>query len=273
MIDYSACKINIGLNITSKRSDNYHNIESVFVPIPLYDIIEISVRKDTEFNLSQSGFIIDGNITDNLLYKAWKLIDDKYCIGGINIHIHKQIPFQAGLGGGSSNASTLLKMLNSYYELNISIEELQKLASIIGSDCPFFIENKAVYAYNIGTDFKEINLDLSPYYIAIVKPPIAVSTQEAYSGIIPKQSEFDLTTISEFPIKKWRNNIHNHFEDHIFKLYPTLSSIKEKLYNAGAIYSAMSGSGSAVYGIFENNDFKLDFSEEYFVWKSVFSNQ
>ncbi len=270
MIDYSACKINIGLNITSKRSDNYHNIESVFVPIPLYDIIEISVRKDTEFNLSQSGFIIDGNITDNLLYKAWKLIDDKYCIGGINIHIHKQIPFQAGLGGGSSNASTLLKMLNSYYELNISIEELQKLASIIGSDCPFFIENKAVYAYNIGTDFKEINLDLSPYYIAIVKPPIAVSTQEAYSGITPMKSEIDLSNIDKIPMSEWKSKINNSFESHIFTKLPILADIKEKLYAQGAVYASMSGSGSAVYGIFENNNIELDFPEDYFIWKGRF---
>lgn len=269
MINYSPCKINIGLNITSKRPDNYHNIESIFYPIPLFDIIEIGKRLDSKFNFSQSGTIINGEISDNLLYKAWKIIDDKYIIGGINIHIHKQIPFQAGLGGGSSNASTLLKMLNSYYELNISIEELQKLASKIGSDCPFFIENKPVFAYNIGTDFKDINLDLSSYHIAIIKAPVAVSTQEAYAGITPMKSEIDLSNIDKIPISEWKSKINNSFESPIFTKLPILAEIKEKLYSHGAIYASMSGSGSAVYGIFENNDFEFNFPEGYFIWQTM----
>jgi len=273
MIDYSPCKINIGLQIINKRTDGYHNIESVFYPIPLYDIIEIRSRTDNEFKLSQSGFIVDGDIHSNLLYKAWKLIAEKYSINGINIHIHKQIPMQAGLGGGSADAVTLLKMLNKEFDLNISNSALSDIAASIGSDCPFFIENKACYAYNIGTDFKDINLDLSKFYIAIIKAPVAVSTQEAYAGITPMKSEIDLLKINKIPMSEWKSKINNSFENHIFNKLPILSDIKEELYTKGAIYASMSGSGSAVYGIFKDDDFELDFPEDYFVWKSVFSLQ
>ena len=267
MIDYSPCKINIGLEIIAKRNDGYHNIESIFYPIPLYDIIEISNRSDTEFKLSQSGFIVDGNIADNLLYKAWKLIAKKHNIGGINLHIHKQIPMQAGLGGGSANAVTLLKMLNKEFSLNISSTTLTDMAASIGSDCPFFVENKACYAYNIGTDFKDISLNLSKYYIAIIKAPVAVSTQEAYAGISPLKSEIDISMIDQIPMWEWKSKVKNSFEQHIFNKLPILANIKDELYSKGAIYASMSGSGSAIYGIFENNDFELNFPEDYFVWR------
>ncbi len=267
MIDFSPCKINIGLSIISKLDNGYHNIESVFYPIPLNDIIEVTKRNDNKFNYSQSGLIINGDIKDNLLFKAWKLIDTTYKIGGINIHIHKQIPMQAGLGGGSSNASTLLKMLNKILGLKISNSELKSFATQLGADCPFFIDNKETYAFNIGTDFKNISLNLSNYNIVLVKAPVAVSTKNAYSGIVPKKSNIDLQQISTLNITNWKNDIVNDFEQPIFKIHPVLNQIKNQLYSQDAIYSAMSGSGSTIYGIFDKTNIKLDFPEDYFIWQ------
>lgn len=266
MIDYSPCKINIGLNIISKRPDGYHNIESVFYPIPLFDIIEITKSNNGEFNYSQSGLVIDSPLESNLLYKAWDIINKEYKIGGIHLHIFKQIPMQAGLGGGSANASTLLKMLRKEFALAISDDKIHEMAASIGSDCPFFIENKAVYAHNIGTDFEDIDFDLSNYYIKIVKAPVAVSTQEAYSGINSKANSINLKALSTTTINEWKNTVTNDFENHIFEALPELKEIKEKLYSQGAVYAAMSGSGSAVYGIFEEETKVNDFPEDYFVW-------
>ncbi len=266
MIDYSPCKINIGLNITSKRPDGYHNIESVFYPIPLFDIIEITKSDDDNFNYSHSGMVIDSTLENNLLYKAWYLFNKEYNIGGINLHIFKQVPMQAGLGGGSANASTLLKMLRKEFALDISNDKLHEIAAQIGSDCPFFIENKAVYAHNIGTDFEDIDFDLSNYYIKIVKAPVAVSTQEAYAGINPKVNPINLKSLSTSTINEWKDNVKNDFENHIFEALPEIKEIKEKLYNQGATYTAMTGSGSAVYGIFEEENKVNNFPEDYFVW-------
>lgn len=266
MIDYSPCKINIGLNIISKRSDGYHNLESIFYPIPLFDIIEITKSDNGNFNYSQSGLVIDSPLENNLLYKAWNLINKEFNIGGIDLHIFKQIPMQAGLGGGSANASTLLKMIRKEFALDVSDKRLQKMAAIIGSDCPFFIENKAVYAYNKGNYFENIDLDLSNYYIKIIKAPVAVSTQEAYAGINPKANPINLKSLSCSTINEWKDNVKNDFENHVFETLPKLKEIKEKLYSEGAVYAAMSGSGSAVYGIFEEENKINGFPEDYFVW-------
>jgi len=272
MIQFSNCKINIGLEILSKRPDGYHNIESIFFPIPLKDIVEMVPNSEGGFNYTQSGILVDTAVEDNLLYKAWKLLDKKHQIGGVNVHLHKQIPMGAGLGGGSANAAMLLKMLNNEFELNLSVKELEDFAAKLGSDCPFFIESNTAFVYNTGTDFEEINLSLKGYYLVLIKPDIFISTQVAYSGIIPQNPSFNLKEINQIPINEWKDKVFNRFENHIFKLYPKLNELKTKLYEMGALYVSMSGSGSSVYGIFENNDFKLDFPEDYFVWKSVFSN-
>ncbi len=269
MIEYSPCKINLGLEIIDKRSDGYHNIESVFYPVPLFDIIEINRNNSKDFNYTQSGFIVDTDIENNLLYKAWNLIQSKYNIGGIDVHLHKQIPMGAGLGGGSSNAVTLIRMLIKEFKLDVLPDEFHHIAKSLGSDCPFFIDNKPVFVFNTGTDFRDIDFSLKDYYLVIVKAPISVSTQQAYEGVQPKFSEFNLLNISQLPIKEWERNIVNRFEEHIFKIYPELQKIKDKLLQMGAQYSAMSGSGSAIYGIFKEQPKPLDFPVDYFVWDSI----
>jgi 4-diphosphocytidyl-2-C-methyl-D-erythritol kinase len=251
MIKFSNCKINIGLEIVSKRTDNYHNIESVFYPIPLKDIVEMVPNAENNFNYTQSGIIVDAAVEDNLLYKAWKLIDEEYKIGGVNVHLHKQIPMGAGLGGGSANAAILLKMLNEEFKLSLSTKKLESYAAVLGSDCPFFIEAKSAFVYNTGTDFYSIDLNLEGYYLVLIKPEIHISTQEAYSEIELQKSNINLNEINKIPIGEWKGKVYNRFENHIFKLHPQLKDIKKELYNMGAVYASMSGSGSSIYGIFE----------------------
>lgn len=266
MIDFSSCKINIGLEIVSKRDDGYHDIESIFYPISINDIIEI-IPNDNGFELSQSGFIVEGKVESNLIYKAWKLLNDRFNFGGIKVHLHKQIPMGAGLGGGSANAVKVLQMINKEFNLELNDNDLIPFASKIGSDCPFFINNKPAYAFNTGTDLLPSNLDLSGYYLLIIKPQISISTQEAYSGITPHKSEIDLKNIENIALSDWKNNLINRFEKHLFIKYPELQNIKNQFYEMGAVYSSMSGSGSAIYGIFSKEVELLNFPESCFIWK------
>ncbi len=271
MIDYSNCKINIGLEIISKRDDGYHNIESIFYPIPLFDIIEL-LPNDNGFELIQSGVIVEGKVEDNLVYKAWKLLNQKYNFGGVKIHLHKTIPMGAGLGGGSANAAKVLQMINKEFSLEITDIELQIIASEIGSDCPFFIQNTPVFAYNTGTEFKPSKLDLSGYYIVIVKPELSISSQEAYSGISPQEAKVDLRNIDKIPLSDWKGKVRNVFEKQVFIKNHVLNKIKENFYTKGAVYASMSGSGSSIYGIFPNEIDISTFPSEYFIWQSVISN-
>ena len=267
MISYSPCKLNIGLEIISKRADGFHNLETVMYPVPLYDIIEIDSISVNQFEFTQSGILVNTDTTDNLVYKAWTLLNSEYHFGGIKVHLHKQIPMGAGLGGGSANAATMIKMLNQLFNLSISNEEMEQKAAQLGSDCPFFIRNTPVFAYNTGTDFLDLALNLSTYHLVIIKPDVSVSTQQAYSGIKPKKANINLQTLSELSIDEWQDKVVNQFENHIFSQLPELEKIKEKLYNYGAVYSAMSGSGSAIYGLFKSEPNKLNFDESYFVWQ------
>ena len=268
MIDYSPCKINIGLEIISKRSDGYHNIETIMYPVPLYDIIEVVPYTKSSFEFSQSGIIVDGAVEDNLLYKAWKLINDSYFIGGIKVHLHKQIPIGAGLGGGSSDAVGMLKILNKKFNLAISEDKLRLMAAALGADCPFFVSAKPAYAYNTGTDLKEILLDLSNYYILLVKPNIHISTQEAYKGIALSSKPSYVSPIADIPIEEWKDKVVNSFENKLFDTNIVLREIKEKLYAMGAVYASMSGSGAAIFGLFENLPAEGSFPEKYFQWIS-----
>lgn len=249
MLVFPNAKINIGLNITEKRTDGFHNLETVFLPLNLSDILEF-VESEDSTTFRNTGLKIDVPDSDNLVLKAYYLIKEKYKLPELKIHLHKIIPFGAGLGGGSSDAAFMLKSLNQYFELNISVKELENYALQLGSDCPIFIKNKTVFAEGTGNIFTEINLDLSKYYILIVKPDIHISTKEAFSGIEPKKPEISIKELIKLPIHKWKNHIQNDFEDTIFKLYPEINTIKNNLYKEGAIYAQMSGSGSSVYGIF-----------------------
>ncbi|MBI2967104.1 MAG: 4-(cytidine 5'-diphospho)-2-C-methyl-D-erythritol kinase [Bacteroidetes bacterium] len=249
MISFPGAKINIGLNVLKKRADGYHDIETVFYPIPLCDILEIA---DTgkPFSFTATGFKIPGSTDDNLVVIAYRLLKNDFRVKPVEIHLHKLIPPGSGLGGGSSDGAFALKMLNDLFQLNLSEKKLLEYALELGSDCPFFIKNRPVFASGRGNIFRNVPLDLSNYFIAVVIPEISVSTTEAFRNIAPAKIRQSLFTLIRKPVYQWKNNIRNDFEKCVFNKYPVLSEIKEQLYSSGAIFAAMSGSGSALYGIF-----------------------
>lgn len=247
-------KINIGLNIVGRRPNGYHNLQTVFYPIPLTDSLEIEKadRIDAPYDFTMSGIKIDGDVKNNLIVKVFMSLRDEFDLPPTSINLGKHIPMGAGLGGGSADAAFMMKMLNEYYNLNLSTEEMERRMSKFGADCPFFIRNKQVYAEGIGDEFSPINLSLEGKYIVLVKPDIHVSTVEAYSMVKPEMPDVDLKTIIEtIPLQDWRKIVKNDFEKSVFAIYPTIGAIKETLYDMGAVYASMSGSGSAVYGIFD----------------------
>lgn len=254
MISFPNAKINLGLNIVSKRPDGYHNIESCFYPVPLKDALEI-IESD-QFQFTTSGLEIPGSSDHNLCTKAYQLLKERFNIPPVHIHLHKVIPMGAGLGGGSADGAFTLKMLNEKFDLKLSTCELQDLAGKLGSDCPFFIENKPVYVTDTGTTFSPVVLSLAGKFIAIKHPGIHVGTKEAYAGVTPKSSQISIPELISRPITEWKEVLKNDFEDSIFTSYPAIKEIKDLLYHLGAVYASMSGSGSAVFGIFE--DYPVD---------------
>lgn len=266
MITFPNAKINIGLNIIQKLDDGYHDIESVFYPVALCDALEVVENTEEgaeRFTFTSSGIEIPGDATDNLCYFAYHLVSQDYPLPNVKVHLHKHIPIGAGLGGGSSDAAFFIKLLNDKFELGISWGEMHNYARQLGSDCSFFISNKPSFAEGIGDEYESMKLDLSKYYVVLVYPNIHINTANAYSGVKPKMPIRSLENdILNLPIEQWKEFIHNDFEDSIFPQYPEIKNIKEKLYSKGAIYSAMSGSGSTVFGIFEKEtNLKLEFSE------------
>ncbi|WP_346862987.1 4-(cytidine 5'-diphospho)-2-C-methyl-D-erythritol kinase [uncultured Draconibacterium sp.] len=250
MISFPNAKINIGLNVVSKRKDGYHNLETIFYPVKLADALEIIPSEKTGF--SSSGIQIDGEAENNLVFKAYKLLQKDFDLPPVKLHLHKVIPFGAGLGGGSADAAFSLKMLNEYFGLGISLEKLERYAAHLGADCPFFIQNKPTFASGIGDKFEPIKLDLSAFEIMIVKPNCSVSTPEAYRNIVPAPPKFNLKEIERLPIEDWKDIVKNDFENSVFPHYPEIEILKNQLYEMGAIYASMSGSGSAVFGIFRH---------------------
>ncbi len=267
MIVFPNCKINLGLYIENKRDDGFHNIKTVFYPIQLTDVLEIIESDTIHFSMTMSGIPINGNTESNLCVKAYELLKNDFRLPAVKIHLHKAIPHGAGLGGGSSDAAFTIKMLNNKFNLNLSNLQMQQYASKLGSDCAFFIENKAVIAKGKGERFENIEISLKGYYILIVKPNVYVSTPEAYQCVKPRNTEIDIESIIKQPIEKWKDTLINDFEESIFKKYPIIASIKEILYNNGAIYAAMSGSGAAVFGIFKEVPSILPFPESSFCFK------
>ncbi|WP_286858270.1 MULTISPECIES: 4-(cytidine 5'-diphospho)-2-C-methyl-D-erythritol kinase [Sphingobacterium] len=258
MILFANAKINIGLQVIAKRTDGYHELNSVFYPLPLYDIIELLETDKEQSTLTVQGERIPGDQADNLCLRAHALLKKEFDIPSVTIDLIKQIPIGAGLGGGSADASFVLKGLNELFKLNLTDLQLKEYAAQLGADCPFFIGNTPVFATGIGTDFKTVSLDLSEYYIAVIMPDIHISTAEAYKGVKPKASDVNLEEAIRLPIQEWKFLIRNDFEDDIFDNHPLLKEIKEALYQKGAIYASMSGSGAAIYGIFWE---KTDLSE------------
>ena len=249
MLAFANAKINIGLNVTEKLPSGYHNIETVFYPIKIHDVVEIT---DAQLiSCKVAGIDIEGNPEDNLCYKAFRLLQKDCNFPAQQITLLKQIPIGAGLGGGSSDAAHLIKVIDQKFNLGLSVSEMEQYAAQLGADCAFFIQNKPVYAYGKGDQFKPLTLDLSAYNMVLVKPEIHVSTAEAYAGMIPQASEANLIELVQQPLEHWKNHIKNDFERMVFEKYPAIRDVKNALYRAGALYAAMSGSGSSVYGIFD----------------------
>jgi 4-diphosphocytidyl-2-C-methyl-D-erythritol kinase len=249
MIIFPNAKINIGLNITARRTDGYHNLETVFYPIKIHDALEIITADELHFEASGLG--IPGRVEDNLCLKGYHLIKKDHDITPVNIHLHKHIPIGAGLGGGSADAAFFIKLLNRHFKLQLSVEQQTDYARQLGSDCAFFIENKPVFAYEKGDRFESISIDLTKYSIALVMPPAHVSTSEAFRGIKPMPVNRSLKELITLPVEDWKNYIRNDFEESIFRSQPLIRGIKADLYASGAIYASMSGSGASVFGIFE----------------------
>ena len=253
MVVFPNAKINLGLRVVAKRSDGYHDIDTVFYPIPFYDILEIiPSNKDVEFTFS--GKEIISNINSNLCYKAYQLIKKDYPqIPSVKIHLHKNIPMGAGLGGGSSDGAFMLKILNEKFQLGITGDVLEHYALQLGSDCPFFIANKACGASGRGEQFESIELDLKNKSFLLVNPGLHVSTADAFSKINIANNISPCTSVVKYPIYKWKELLINDFEHSVFEIHPILKEIKETLYSAGAVYASMTGTGSSIYGIFEKD--------------------
>lgn len=267
MLCFPNAKINLGLNVVNKRPDGYHNIETIFYPIPVKDALEVVAA--TEDSFSQTGIKVDGEASDNLVMRALRLLRESYDIPPLEIHLLKAIPFGAGLGGGSADAAFMLKLVNDFCRLNISTTHLEEMAATIGADCPFFIKNKPVFATGTGNVFTPVELSLSGYFLCLVKPDIFVSTPEAYSMVTPKKPETSLLQVIQSPVSKWRETMLNDFEASVFPRHPRIASIKESLYEAGAVYASMSGSGSSVFGIFEKPVSLEDVYSDCFVWEGL----
>jgi len=268
MIAFPKAKINIGLNIVKKLDDGFHNIETAFLPIELCDILEFVISSNNKMEFTTSGLSIDGNDENNLVIKAYNLVAKDFQFPPLHIHLHKHIPMGAGLGGGSSDAASMLNMLNENFSLGLSVEKLIEYAKLLGSDVAFFIESKPTIGVGRGDILTQIDLTiLKGLKIQIVKPDIHISTAEAYAGVYPKVPKKKLIDTFQLPIEKWQGVIKNDFENSLFHNYPVLKDIKQKFIDSGAIYTSMSGSGSAVYGIFQE-DKELNF-ENCFVWNGL----
>lgn len=267
MLCFPNAKINIGLNIVKKRTDGFHNIETIFYPIPLTDGLEISKSEIEPYQFSSSGIPINIPDKDNIVCKAFELLRSKYNIPSTAIHLHKNIPFGAGLGGGSADAAFIIKMLNQNYNLNISNKEMEKLASEIGSDCPFFIQNKPVFATGKGDVFSNCSINLSGYHILLIKPDIHIGTPEAYANTKPSTPKQSLESLINEPIENWKNLIFNDFENSIFPNHPELAKIKSELYEMGAAYASMSGSGSSIFGLFTEKPTYTN--SKHFTWSAL----
>lgn len=262
------CKINLGLNVIRKRDDGFHDIESVFYPAGLCDTIEINPSPDLEFRFSNSGLGIPGNPDSNLCVKAWKLMNSLYQVPPVSIHLEKIIPTGSGLGGGSSDGAFTIKALNEMFRLGLDTGQLKDLASRLGSDCAFFIENVPAVAKGKGEILEKVSVSIGGLTLVIIVPPVHMGTSEAYSFIRPARHEHSPQEIISLPIERWRDLMINDFEVYVCTKYPAISRIRETLYGYDAIFSSMSGSGSAVFGLFSKVPHLEGLFPGCFVWAS-----
>lgn len=251
MIVFPPCKINLGLFVTEKRKDGFHNIESIFIPVQWCDVLEVVESPENEFSFQSSGNFIDSSVEDNIVVKAFRLLQKDFNLPEVSIHLHKIIPAGAGLGGGSSDGAYMLRLLNELFNCGISDEDLRKYAAILGSDCPFFTQNEVMLVAGRGDIMERIDWPLRNKFIVIVHPAIHISTKKAYEGLKPKFSEVSLSTLVQKPMSMWSTYIKNDFEENAISEYPAIGAIKDKLLKLGALYASMSGSGSSVFGLFD----------------------
>ena len=260
MIAFPNAKINLGLHVINKREDGFHNLETTFLSVNLCDILEViesnpSVTGNNKVNFTSHGIPIDGDTSNNLVVRAYQLLDQPFNLPPVEICLYKKIPMGAGLGGGSSDAAFMIKLLNTKFNLQLSNEQLKRYAAKLGSDCAFFIDNTPAYVFGKGHELSPIEIKLAGYYLVLLCPPVHSSTALAYQNVSRRNEitiENSIKLNLQQPIETWRNSIFNDFEPLVFKQFPQLAQYKESLYQDGALYASMSGSGSSIFGIFKN---------------------
>lgn len=273
MITFPIAKINLGLNVVERRPDGYHNLETVFYPVPISDALELTIM-NTKFpstvdcDIKVTNLEVEGDEQRNLVVRAYQLLkQDFHQMPRIHAHLWKGIPTQAGMGGGSSDCAYTIRLLNEMFTLGLSDEQMIQYAARLGADCAFFILSRPAYAEGIGELLQPISLNLSSYYIGIVRPNIPVSTREAFSLIKPQKPAKCCREVVMQTIETWREELTNDFEQSVFTLHPEIGAIKQQLYDLGAVYAAMSGSGSAVFGLFQNEiDLAAHFPKDVFTY-------
>jgi 4-diphosphocytidyl-2-C-methyl-D-erythritol kinase len=269
MLCFPNAKINIGLQIVEKRPDGFHNLNSCFYPVGWSDVLEVIPAAESSF--ASSGIDIPGDTSTNLCFRAYELLRRDFTLPPVQMHLLKIVPIGAGLGGGSADAAFTLKLLNDLFELALAPATLEDYARQLGSDCAFFVQNKPQFCYEKGDKFADIGLSLKGKFIGLVYPNLHISTAEAYAGVRPQPAPIDLREALRQPMHTWREVVKNDFEAHLFLKYPVLSAIKTQLYSAGATYASMTGSGSTLYGIFDEEPDFSNLFDNYTVWKGELS--
>jgi len=265
MVLFPHAKINIGLFITKKREDGFHDLETCFFPVPWTDVLEIMPSE--EFSFSSSGLEIAGAIENNLCYRAYELLRQEHSFPPVHIHLHKIIPMGAGLGGGSSDAAFTLMGLRDLFQLPLTNDDLQPYAAQLGSDCAFFLSKQAAFGKGKGDVLSPINASLQGKFLVLLYPAVGISTAEAYAGVKPEKAPVDLR--KAILKENWKETISNDFEKSIFPQHPLLASLKEEMYSLGASYAAMSGSGSTIFGIFDKKIDPPAGWADYTVWSGI----
>ena len=256
---FPMAKVNLGLNVVERRTDGYHNLQTVFYPVPIADRLEVStidnaVDGEACCQLTLSGIELDGDSQQNLAVRAYDRLQQLFPgrLPALRVHLHKTIPVQAGMGGGSSDGTAMLCLLNRQFALGLTNEQLVQLAASLGADCPFFVQATPAYAEGIGEKLTPIALSLSGWYMAVVRPPVSVSTREAFALVKPRQPQHNCRDVVLQPVETWKDLLTNDFEDSVFPQYPIIAQVKDQLNRLGAVYAAMSGSGSALFGLFRD---------------------
>jgi 4-diphosphocytidyl-2-C-methyl-D-erythritol kinase len=273
MITFPPCKINLGLQVLQKRNDGYHDLQTIFYPIPLFDALEIKAGNSKNFGLEilNYGIPVPGDESQNLIVKAYHLLQNDYTLSPITICLLKNIPMGAGLGGGSSDGAFALKLLNDFFGLNLNQQKLLEYALQLGSDCPFFILNQPCLGEGRGERLQTIDFSLKDYWVVLVKPNVHVSTAAAFSGLNLNKGEVKIGSVQteiKKGIESWKAGLHNDFEPSVFAAHPILSDVKNSIYRHGAVYASMSGSGATVYGLFEKAPLLKDDYKEHFYFES-----